>query len=375
MNVVLFREGGNSSKDQLLDGISRLDAMEANGVNLVDHCGKFDRTLGYPGFRVRVVANVDPVAMVDSLNLHRRHLTQEQKRERIEDLLKATPERSNNATAKLAKVSDKTVTKVRKELEGRSEIPNVSKRTDTKGRAQPARKPASNKPSKDAAEAAVIEREAAALAKQDVGPYSAGEVEQLRVQVDELGAAKRLLEIQIEGYANEIAELKAENADLRQQLEVFKSPVRCEFVEDDGGRVAAGYGEPEGDCVARAITIATGKPYAEVFEELKARHARYVKRLRPVAAGIERRRRTEPIHNGCEEKVSSPYLKSLGWEYTRLKERVYLRAGALPSGRLIVNVNHHFTALIDGIIHDTFDSGGTGKRPVLGYWSQGGKLN
>ncbi len=37
----------------LLDGISRLDAMEANGINLVDHCGKFDRTLGYPGFRVR----------------------------------------------------------------------------------------------------------------------------------------------------------------------------------------------------------------------------------------------------------------------------------------------------------------------------------
>ncbi len=45
--------------------------------------------------------------MVDSLNLHRRHLTQEQKHERIEALLKATPERSDNATAKLAKVGDK----------------------------------------------------------------------------------------------------------------------------------------------------------------------------------------------------------------------------------------------------------------------------
>src|SRR5262249_50182255 len=104
-----------------------------------------------------------------------------------------------------------------------------------------------------------------------------------------------------------IEELKAENADLRHQLEVFKSPVRCEFVEDDGGRAAAGYGEASGDCVARAITIATGKPYAEVFEALKAAHGRYVKRLRPGshAAISEERRRTEPIHEGCNEKVYS----------------------------------------------------------------------
>ena len=67
-------------------------------------------------------------------------------------------------------------------------------------------------------------------------------------------------------------DLQTENAELRRQLEVFRSPVRCKYVEDDGGRAAAGYGEPEGDCVARAITIATGKPYAEVFEALKAAH-------------------------------------------------------------------------------------------------------
>src|SRR5262249_54908996 len=40
-----------------------------------------------------------------------------------------------------------------------------------------------------------------------------------------------------------VGNLKEENADLRKQLAVFRSPVRCEFVEDDGGREAAGYGE------------------------------------------------------------------------------------------------------------------------------------
>jgi hypothetical protein len=182
----------------------------------------------------------------------------------------------------------------------------------------------------------------------------------------------RFARIKIASLQSEVEELKTENAELRRQLEVFKSPVRCEFVEDDGGRAAAGYEEALGGCVARAITIATGKPYVEVFEALQAAYARYVKRLRPgsEAALIEERRRTEPIHNGCPNKVYGPYLKSLGWQYTRLRERTYLRAGALPSGRLIVSVDQHLLALIDGVIHDTYDSGGAGRRPVDGYWSQ-----
>jgi hypothetical protein len=188
------------------------------------------------------------------------------------------------------------------------------------------------------------------------------------VILEELRSAR----IKIAGLKSEVEKLKIENAELRRQLEIFKSPVRCEFVEDDGGRATAGYGEPSGDCVVRAITIATGKPYAEVFEALQAAYARYVKRLRPgsEAALMAERRRTEPIHNGCSDEVYGPYLRSLGWQYTRLRERTYLRAGALPSGRLIVNVDRHLLALIDGVIHDTYDSGGAGRRPVDGYWSR-----
>ena len=121
--------------------------------------------------------------------------------------------------------------------------------------------------------------------------------------------------------AERIRELERENEELKAQLKVFKSPVRCEFVEDDGGRATAGYKEASGDCVARAITIATGKPYAEVFEELKARYAKYVKHLHK--DHYERRRRKEAVEHGCSEKVSSPYL-----EFTRLEvhaaDRAYL---------------------------------------------------
>lgn len=181
--------------------------------------------------------------------------------------------------------------------------------------------------------------------------------------------------LKIAGLESEIEELKTENADLRRQLEVFKKPVRCEFVEDDGGREAAGYGGDAGDCVARSIAIATKKPYGEVFEALKAEHAKYVKRhprsyeaksYEAKSVGWHR----EPIHHGCGEKVYTPYLKSIGWQYTRFTERTYLRVGALPMGRLIVDVNQHFTALIDGVIHDTHDAGQQGRLSIMGYWSQ-----
>jgi len=55
-------------------------------------------------------------------------------------VLKAKPEASNAAVAKQVKADDKTVAKVRGELESRSEIPNVNIRTDSKGRKQPAKR-------------------------------------------------------------------------------------------------------------------------------------------------------------------------------------------------------------------------------------------
>jgi hypothetical protein len=75
-------------------------------------------------------------------------LTAEQKREVIAALLREDPTRSNRATASLAKVDDKTVGSVRRDLEGRAEIPHVDKVVDTKGRRQPTSKTMSPEPAK-----------------------------------------------------------------------------------------------------------------------------------------------------------------------------------------------------------------------------------
>lgn len=44
--------------------------------------------------------------------------------------------------------------------------------------------------------------------------------------------------------------------------------MKLQFQFDDGGRAQAGYKGSTGDCVTRAIAIATGKPYSEVYDAI-----------------------------------------------------------------------------------------------------------
>jgi hypothetical protein len=118
----------------LLDGRNRLDALELLGT--VETPNSISRIYECP-IQQR---DFDPYAYVLSKNVYRRHLNLEQRRILIANVLKAKPEASNLQIAKLTGTSDKTVGKVRADLESRSEIPNVETRTDTRGRAQPARR-------------------------------------------------------------------------------------------------------------------------------------------------------------------------------------------------------------------------------------------
>lgn len=125
-----------------------------------------------------------------------------------------------------------------------------------------------------------------------------------------------------------------------------------QFVRNDGGRAAAGFKGKTGDCVTRAIAIATGKPYREVYDALNQMG-------KSERIGV-RKRGTSSSRDGVYKQTFRRYLKSLGWTWTPTMHigsgcTVHLVAGELPMGRLIVSVSRHLTVVIDHVIHDTFD--------------------
>lgn len=165
--IYIFKEAVSRegrSKYSLLDGVNRLDAMELVGIDFeIDG----DDRLGWAvsiGKAVCdlptsvIIEHVDPLAFVLSVNLHRRHLIVEQKRDLIAEVLKAHPSKSNRQVAKLAGVSHPYVAAVRAELEKSGDVETVTTSIDTKGRKQPARKPATEK--RRDIEADIREREA-----------------------------------------------------------------------------------------------------------------------------------------------------------------------------------------------------------------------
>lgn len=137
------------------------------------------------------------------------------------------------------------------------------------------------------------------------------------------------------------------------------------FQFDDGGRAAAGFKGSAGDCVARAVAIASGKPYAEVYAALAA------------GAGGERGSRGKSARNGIRvgRKWFKDYMRAIGFVWTPTMRigsgcTTHLRDGELPpSGRHVVHVSKHSVALIDGVLHDTHDASRGGSRCVYGYWT------
>jgi hypothetical protein len=139
--------------------------------------------------------------------------------------------------------------------------------------------------------------------------------------------------------------------------------IAMDFIYNDGGRAAAGYRGRAGDCVVRAIAIATEKPYQEVYDAINA------------LAAAERAQRGErsSARGGVERTTYERYLRQLCWEWVPTMQigsgcRVHLRAEELPKGRLVVRLSRHLTAVIDGVIHDIYNPDRRGSRCVYGYF-------
>ena len=224
----------------LLDGISRLDAVEVElgrpvrvvprtyrrtrwsletdedgeSVPVTNLIGEAGNTTAQQQTFILLGRDVDPWAYVTSANLHRRHLTAEQRRELIGKLIEAMPEKSNRQIAKLVNASPTTVGTKRAEMEATGDVSKLDTSTDTRGRRQPVHKPhartrtsapqgeradmvkAGEPVVKKAGEAEVTtigtdtSVPMAAGAHDDIGPGSNGETERKLARLEELEVAE-----------------------------------------------------------------------------------------------------------------------------------------------------------------------------------------
>lgn len=129
-----------------------------------------------------------------------------------------------------------------------------------------------------------------------------------------------------------------------------------EIVITDGGRSSAGYKGEVGDCVVRSVAIASDRPYKDTYKIFQS----YMK-----GYGSPR--------NGVPKKIAKKVIEDLGGRWTSTMKigsgcRTHLVSDELPFGKLVVVCSKHYTAVIDGVIHDNHDPSRGGTRCVYGYW-------
>ena len=149
------------------------------------------------------------------------------------------------------------------------------------------------------------------------------------------------------------------------------------WVYDDGGRAAAGFKGKTGDCCCRAVAIAAQRPYKEVYDLINE----YAKSER-----IGKRKRSKSnARTGVYTQTAKKVMEHYGFTWVATMKigsgcKVHLTADELPKGRIVCSLSKHYTAVIDGVVHDTYnpddrsvtvDGDGndiTTDRCVYGYW-------
>ena len=141
-----------------------------------------------------------------------------------------------------------------------------------------------------------------------------------------------------------------------------------QHVYNDGGREAAGFKGMTGDCVTRAIAIVTGLPYREVYDAIneEAKNERITKRKKKISNA----------RTGAYKVNYAKFLATQGWTWVPCMKvgqgcKVHMRTNELPSGKVVVRLSRHLAAVIDGVLHDTYNCTRDGTRCVYGYWIKG----
>lgn len=127
-----------------------------------------------------------------------------------------------------------------------------------------------------------------------------------------------------------------------------------EFIWDDGGRAASGFVGITGDCVTRAIAIATGTAYRAVYAELgKASN--------------------KSPRKGIPVDVASEYLTARNWTAEEAGQQLFC-AERLPKGVVIVHLgkenerSQHLCTVVDHVIYDTWNAADDDDYLIFQYW-------
>ena len=128
------------------------------------------------------------------------------------------------------------------------------------------------------------------------------------------------------------------------------------FEYNDGGRSKYFAASNVGDCVVRAIAIATNTDYMETYNAISE-----IGKQTP--------------RNGVKKTVIKKYLQGkLGWRWVALMGigtgcRFHLTDNEIPNkGNVIVSLSKHLACIKDGTLNDTYDCSRDGTRCVYGYW-------
>ena len=151
-----------------------------------------------------------------------------------------------------------------------------------------------------------------------------------------------------------------------------------EYIKDDGGRAEAGFKGKGGvgDCVTRAIVLAGGYDYREVYDELAERREVWVEKSRSRVARREAasKKPKRTASHGMPHPVWKRYLEERGWTKQSVMgigtgTRMWSDETLPATGTYIVQTRRHLIAVVDGVLRDTWDSRGRGVYSL--WWPPG----
>lgn len=146
------------------------------------------------------------------------------------------------------------------------------------------------------------------------------------------------------------------------------------FKYNDGGRKDAGFKGDTGDCVVRAITIATGLDYKYIYNTLTEYQKEYhLKSRSKYSKKLVAKGKHTTVREGVMRGVYEKYMIELGWKWIPTMKigqgcTTHLKSTELPKGNVVARISKHMVAVVDGVIHDTYDPSREETRCVYGYF-------